>query len=150
MGGFTENAESFRDGWFRTGDLARWLPEGTVELCGRRKYLIKRGGKSVSPVEVGDRVEACPGVRACAVVGVSQPLYGQMIWAFVVPDREHPAQLKDIMKVCRATLPNYMVPDRVSFIDDLPRGSGVGKIDREALIRMASRELETEQGVTRA
>lgn len=150
MGGSTENAESFRDGWFRTGDLARWLPDGTVELCGRRKYLIKRGGKSVSPVEVGDRVEACPGVRACAVVGVSQPLYGQMIWAFVVLDRERPAQLKDIMKVCRATLPNYMVPDRVTFIDELPRGSGVGKIDRETLIRMATRELETEQGVTRA
>jgi len=136
----------FVDGWFRTGDVARRGKGQDIELCGRQKYLIKRGGKSVAPNEVQDRLEACPGVLASAVVGVNQPLYGQMIWAFVVADRARPASLKDVMVECRASLPNYMVPDHVTFIPELPRGSGAGKIDREALIRMAENQLKSLQG----
>jgi acyl-CoA synthetase (AMP-forming)/AMP-acid ligase II len=148
LGQAPELLAPFADGWFRTGDEACRIDGRTVELHGRRKYLIKRGGKSISPLEVQDRVEACPGVLSSAVVGVRQPLYGEMIWAFVVADPSRPAPLKDVMQTCRATLPNYMVPDRVTFVAELPRGSGAGKIDREALIRQAESELGIMQGET--
>jgi long-chain acyl-CoA synthetase len=149
LGQATMNAGSFVDGWFRTGDVACAVDAQTIELLGRQKYVIKRGGRSVSPIEVQERLDACPGVAASAVVGVKQPLYGEMIWAFVVPTRGQPITLKDVMKTCRATLPNYMVPDQVTFLTELPRGSGVGKLDREALIVMAKEELGKIQGESR-
>lgn len=141
-----QSGGAFENGWFRTGDVVRRVESQSVELCGRQKYLIKRGGKSVSPIEVQDRLDACPGVLTSAVVGVKQPLYGEMIWAFVVAEPAKEIGLKEIMKECRANLPNYMVPDRVSFVAQLPRGSGAGKIDREALIRQAQAELDSMQG----
>jgi acyl-CoA synthetase (AMP-forming)/AMP-acid ligase II len=137
---------AFADGWFHTGDTVRRLNAQSVELRGRQKYLIKRGGKSVSPLEVQAKLETCPGVVASAVVGVRQPLYGEMIWAYVVPSQTQPASLTDVMKTCRTTLPNYMVPDRVTFVTELPRGSGVGKLDREALIQRAMLELDATTG----
>ena len=140
---------AFNGGWFSTGDVARVCSSGCIELLGRQKYLIKRGGKSVSPLEVQARVESCAGVKAAAVVGVRQPLFGEMIWAFVVTDSANPASLTDIMSECRTNLPSYMVPDRVHFIAELPRGAGVGKIDREALIRLAQADLEQHEGVSR-
>jgi long-chain acyl-CoA synthetase len=146
LGGGAANAAAFVDGWFRTGDVASLRDERTIELLGRRKYLIKRAGKSVAPTEVQERLDACEGVRESAVVGVKHPLYGEMIWAFVVADPQSPATLKDLMKASRASLPNYMVPDQVTFVKELPRGAGVGKLDREALIRMASQELATTVG----
>jgi acyl-CoA synthetase (AMP-forming)/AMP-acid ligase II len=141
-----EASAAFVDGWLPTGDLARRVAGGKIELCGRQKYFIKRGGRSISPIEIQDRVEACPGVVSCAVVGVKQALYGEMIWAFVVTDPAHEVTLAEVMKSCRATLPNYMVPDQVTFVAELPRGSGVGKLDREALVSQAEGELSRLQG----
>lgn len=146
LGGAAANATSFVDGWFRTGDVASRIDERSIELLGRQKYLIKRAGKSVAPTEVQERLDTCPGVRESAVVGVKHPLYGEMIWAFVVTYPDQIVTLKDIMKACRATLANYMVPDQVTFVTELPRGSGVGKLDREALIRMANSELANTVG----
>lgn len=143
-----DDADPFVNGWFRTGDLVRRIDATRIELCGRLKYLIKRGGKSIAPSEVQNRIESCTGVAASAVVGVKHPLYGEMIWAFVVANENHAVTLKDIMKICRSTLPNYMVPDHVTFLEQLPRGTGVGKLDREALIRMATEELSRIPGGT--
>lgn len=141
VGTSAQTSGSFEDGWFRTGDAVRRIDDGAVELCGRLKYLIKRGGKSIAPSEVQATLETCPGVLASAVVGVRNPLYGEMVWAFVVPTQENALTLTDIMRVCRTKLPNYMVPDQVTFLKDLPRGAGVGKLDREKLIQMATAEL---------
>lgn len=146
LGGGATNTASFVDGWFRTGDVASRIDEHRIELLGRQKYLIKRAGKSIAPTEVQERLDACPGVRESAVVGVKHPLYGEMIWAFVVTYPDQPVSLAEIMKSCRATLPNYMVPDQVTFVSELPRGSGVGKLDREALVRLANTELASTVG----
>ncbi len=146
LGPVAENATAFIDGWFRTGDVACRIDDASIELRGRQKYLIKRAGKSIPPMAVQDHLEACPGVRTSAVVGVKHPLYGEMVWAFVVANDQQQVTLKDIMKQCRSTLPNYMVPDQVTFIPELPRGAGVGKLDREALIKFAEMELGRIQG----
>lgn len=149
LGAEAENRTAFVDGWFRTGDVACRLDDACIELRGRQKYLIKRAGKSIPPTAVQEHLDACPGVRNSAVVGVRHSLYGEMVWAFVTARAGHELTLKDIMKQCRSTLPNYMVPDQVTFVDDLPRGTGVGKLDREALIKMAEAELANIQGANR-
>jgi acyl-CoA synthetase (AMP-forming)/AMP-acid ligase II len=138
--------QSFSDGWFRTGDIVRNEGNNTITLLGRKKYLIKRGGKSVSPIVVQNHIVKLAGVNAAAVVGVPHQLYGEMVWAFVVVDKDSDVQLRDVMKHCRAELANYMVPDQVIFIDEIPKNPGVGKVNFEKLQAMAAQELATMQG----
>lgn len=142
-----ETKKTFIDGWLKTGDFARKESETTVSLLGRNKYLIKRGGKTVSPIVVQNHINCHPSVLASAVVGVPHRLYGEMVWAFVVSKSPEKISLKDIMSHCRAELPNYMVPDQVSFIDQIPKTQGAGKFDFEKLKNIALGELSLLQGV---
>lgn len=143
LGNPKETQRSFQNGWFRTGDIVRNEGDNCINLLGRKKYLIKRGGKSISPIVVQDHINQILGIKNSAVVGVPHPLYGEMIWAFVVNAKNSNIQLKDVMKHCRAKLPNYMVPDQVSFIQEIPRKPGVGKVDFETLKEMANKELSS-------
>jgi len=146
LGNPGETALSFQNGWFRTGDTARNEGGGAVTLLGRKKYLIKRGGKSVSPIVVQGHIDGFPGVNESAVVGVPHPLYGEMIWAFVSVRSGAVVELSRLMKHCRESLVNYMVPDQVRFVDAIPRKSGIGKVDFDAMIRMAIDELSSMNG----
>lgn len=146
IGNEAETQKSFKDGWFRTGDIVRNQGNNTITLLGRKKYLIKRGGKSVSPIVVQNHINKLQGVKASAVVGVPHQLYGEMIWAFIVTKEGCDVQLKDIMRHCRNELANYMVPDQVTFIEEIPKNPGVGKVDFEKLKEMAIKELLTIQG----
>lgn len=138
--------QSFSDGWFRTGDVVRYEGGNTITLLGRQKYLIKRGGKSVSPVVVQNHLNQLAGVKDSVVVGVPHPLYGEMVWAFIVRQTEDAVQLKDVMKHCRVELANYMVPDQVTFLPEIPKKPGVGKLDLDAVKAMAQKELESMTG----
>jgi acyl-coenzyme A synthetase/AMP-(fatty) acid ligase len=142
LGNPEETQRSFVDGWFCTGDVVRDEGDGSVTLLGRQKYLIKRGGKSVSPVVVQNHLNQLAGVKDSAVVGVPHPLYGEIVWAFVVRQSEDAVQLRDVMKHCRAELANYMVPDQVTFVPEIPKKPGVGKVDIDAMKAMAQKELD--------
>jgi acyl-CoA synthetase (AMP-forming)/AMP-acid ligase II len=69
-----------------------------------------------------------------------------MVWAFIAGKPQVKLSLKDIMSHCRAELPNYMVPDQVSFIDQIPKTQGAGKVDFEKLKSMAIEEFSLLQG----
>jgi long-chain acyl-CoA synthetase len=140
---YLDSSEGFYDGWFRTGDRVRFIDSRTVQLRGRNKYVLKRGGKSISPLVVEEAVDASPGVLRSAVVGVPHPLFGEMIWAFVVARTGEEPTIATIMKTVRALLPTHMVPDRIEFVSAIPLGRGVGKIDREALIVQGTALLQT-------
>lgn len=146
LGNPEETQRSFTDGWFCTGDLVRNEGNGCVTLLGRQKYLIKRGGKSISPVVVQNHLNRLAGVKDAAVVGVPHPLYGEMVWAFVVRHPEEAVELKDVMKHCRVELANYMVPDQVTFVPEIPKKPGVGKVDLDAMKAMAQKELDSIPG----
>lgn len=141
-----ETQSSFIDGWFKTGDHARKENNKTITLLGRNKYLIKRGGKTVSPVVVQNHINLHQAVLASAVIGVPHPLYGEMIWAFIVNKPTCELSFKEIMKHCRDGLVNYMVPDQITFINEIPKNPGVGKIDMEKLKTIAREELEKISG----
>jgi acyl-coenzyme A synthetase/AMP-(fatty) acid ligase len=137
-----ESQKAFIDGWFKTGDFARKESNTNITLLGRNKYLIKRGGKTVSPIVIQNHLNKCAGVVSSAVVGVPHSLYGEMVWAFVVRKSVLDATLKDIMKHCRAELPPYMVPDQIVFVDDIPKNPGVGKLDYEKMKQIANEGLK--------
>lgn len=141
-----ETEKSFFDGWFRTGDIVRNEGNNAVTLLGRKKYLIKRGGKSVSPIVVQDQINKLEGVKVSAVVGIPHQLYGEMVWAFIVKNNGSEVTLKDVMKRCREELPNYMVPDQITFIEEIPKVPGVGKVNYERMKELAKKELEMIEG----
>jgi len=119
--------------WFRTGDLARRDPEtGSVTLLGRSRELILRGGLNVYPREVEEVLEALPGVAEAAVVGRSDPEYGEAPVAFVVPAAGTSPEETALLAGCRERLAAFKVPTAVRFVEALPRNA-LGKVQKHRL-----------------
>lgn len=146
VSGYANNVKEtlmhFREGWLKTGDIARKESEREITLLGRCKNFIKRGGKSVSPIIVENCINEVKGVACCGVVGIPHPLYGEMIWAFIVCEKGAKVTLRDIKKHCKEILPYYMLPDQVEFIDEIPKNSGVGKVNYKVLREMGETKLK--------
>lgn len=122
---------SYRDGYFRTGDLAAIDDNGCVRLAGRRKDVIIRGGNKVSPLEIDNVLVRHPGVRACLSTGVEDPDLGQRIHTLIVPQGEPPEEDR-LREWLSLRLEKYKVPDRIHRALELPQGR-TGKADRRAL-----------------
>lgn len=139
--------KAFVDGWFRTGDAAIAHNDGSFSLLGRNKDIIKRGGRSIAPIEVSNHINQLNDLVTSTAVGVPHSMFGEMLWVFVVARPNSTLTSGDIMRYCRQSLPPYMVPDRIQFIEQLPKNPGVGKLDLEQLKSIALTELE--QGANR-
>jgi len=123
-------ADSFRDGWFRTGDLGAADPDGYLRIVGRAKELIISGGYNVYPREVEEVLLGHPAVVDAAVVGAADAEWGERVCAFVVAgDDVTDAALADW---CAARLAPYKRPRRWERIDEVPRNA-LGKVLRHAL-----------------
>ncbi|MFJ5517260.1 amino acid adenylation domain-containing protein [Streptomyces griseoluteus] len=127
---FTGGAVVGEERLYRTGDRARWLPDGTLDYLGRVDLQVKVRGFRVEPGEIEERLRAHPDVRDAAVVAVDDGLTASLR-GFVVPAGEAPAEsaLKDHL---REALPAYMVPGRILALDELPLTPN-GKLDRAVL-----------------
>ncbi|MFJ7152411.1 type I polyketide synthase [Streptomyces sp. NPDC100445] len=122
---------ALRDGWFRTGDLARRDAAGYFTVCGRLKDLIIRGGENIHPDEVEAVLRGAPGVADAGVAGVVHDTLGEVPVAWVVPG---PAGLDTaaLLAHCRARLSAYKIPERIHEITAVPRTAS-GKIVRRLL-----------------
>jgi O-succinylbenzoic acid--CoA ligase len=110
-----------REGWLHTGDLGRTDERGRLEIVGRRSDTIITGGENVSPQEVEAVLQAHPGVADTAVVGRSDPEWGQALVALVVPrDGEH-LDVEELRGHCRSRLAAFKVPKRFELVGGLPR-----------------------------
>ena len=127
-----ENAASFHDGWFRTGDLACIDDEGYVSIVGRKKDTILRGGYSVFPREVEDVLLSHPDVAEAVVLGIPDDLLGQEVKAIVAPRDGARVTVEDLIGFCKARLAHFKYPRIVELTKVLPRGA-VGKVKRSAL-----------------
>jgi cyclohexanecarboxylate-CoA ligase len=127
-----QNADAFdADGWFRTGDLATLDAGGWLNIVGRLKDVIIRGGENISTAEVEHELEAHPDVRQAVVVGAPDPLMGERVAAFVVGT---PAFDVDAARAwfTERGIARFKTPERVVVVDALPT-LPTGKPDREAL-----------------
>jgi O-succinylbenzoic acid--CoA ligase len=131
-------AESFVDGWFRTGDRGE-LTNGRLAVLGRLDDLINTGGVKVSAAAVERALGSLPGVRESCVVGLPDPEWGQLVAAAVVPEGDVPAA-EELRGAVRDALGAAAVPKRLEFVDALPL-RGPGKIDRSAVVTRVFREL---------
>lgn len=123
-------AAAFREGWFRTGDLGTRASDGYVTLQGRRTDLIISGGFNVYPREIEDVLTALPGVCEAAVVGVSDPIRGEVPVAYLVCDDE--PDVAALERALRAELASFKVPRGFVRVDTLPR-TALGKIQKHLL-----------------
>jgi acyl-CoA synthetase (AMP-forming)/AMP-acid ligase II len=110
-----------------TGDLFRTDNDGFLYFVSRRDDIIKTRGEKVSPQEVERILYALPGIREAAVAGIDDPVFGQLIRAYVALEPDAGLSEKDILRHCAAHLEDYMVPKSVEFRDALPKTS-TGKI----------------------
>jgi fatty-acyl-CoA synthase len=122
---------AFAGGWFHSGDLAVWHPDGNIELRDRGKDIIISGGENISSIEVEQTITAHPAVLECAVVGVPDPRWGERPKAFVTLNEGASATPEEIIAFCRQRLAHYKCPDAVQF-GPLPKTS-TGKTQKFVL-----------------
>jgi len=131
-------AAAFEDGWFRTGDLARVRAGAVVELVGRAKELISRGGNKIAPLELEQAFAAHPDVAAAMATGVADSILGERIHLLVVPRPGRQISEAALREHAASRLPKFRQPDAYHIADDLPLGR-TGKADRGALRAMIER-----------
>jgi long-chain acyl-CoA synthetase len=121
-------AETFRDGWLHTGDLARIDDDGFTYIVDRVKDMINRGGENVYCVEVENVLTAAPGVFEVSVVGVPDEMMGEKVGAIVVPRPDGSFELEAFLAYARERLAGFKVPQYVSVrTEPLPRNPA-GKV----------------------
>ena len=121
------------EGWFPTKDVAMLDDEGYLFIGGRSDDTIIRGGENIAPAEIEDVLVEHPSVRDCAVVGVEDSEWGQIIVAVVVPSGTEPSP-DELREYVRGQLRGSRTPDRVVFRDELPTNA-TGKVLRRDLVR---------------
>jgi fatty-acyl-CoA synthase len=124
-------AEAFRGGWFHSGDLAVWHPDGYIELRDRKKDIIISGGENISTIEVEQTVAKHPAVLECAVVAIPDEKWGERPKAFVTLKPGMQATAAEIMDFCRGHIAHFKCPAAIEF-GELPKTS-TGKVQKFVL-----------------
>lgn len=123
-------AAAFRDGWFRTGDLASRAPDGYYTLHGRRTDLIISGGFNIYPREIEEFLEEQESVAEAAVAAVPDALRGELPVAYIVPRGKFDGAALEA--ACRANLASFKVPRGFVAVEKLPR-TALGKVQKHLL-----------------
>ena len=140
MKGYLKNREAtektLRNGWYLSGDLAVWHPDGYIEIKDRSKDIIISGGENISSLEVEEVLARHPAVFLAAVVARPDPTWGETPCAFIELKQDaNSVEEVEIIQFCRQHLARFKVPKKVVFAD-IPRTS-TGKVQKFALREMA-------------
>ncbi len=122
------NAAFTADGFFRTGDIATVSSDGYITLLGRKSDLIISGGFNIYPREIEELLLEQPGVREAAVVGVSDPIRGEVPVAYLVGSFD----ATQLEATCREQLASFKVPRRFARVESIPR-TALGKVQKHLL-----------------
>jgi long-chain acyl-CoA synthetase len=128
------------DGWYRYGDYLKVDADGYVYVTGRASDMIKRGGANVSPAEVESILQLHPSVVEVAVVGIADPVYGQIVAAAIVLASGYTLDSEVLRIFCADRLAHYKVPSIYVTVDALPRNNA-GKIVRRQAIPIVEARL---------
>jgi malonyl-CoA/methylmalonyl-CoA synthetase len=127
-----ESAESFEDGWFRTGDMAV-RERGYYRIMGRLSVdIIKSGGYKLSALEIEAALLEHPNIGECAVIGVPDDTWGEAVAAVVVLKGATSLELSALRDWCKGRLSVYKIPQRLLLAKELPRNA-MGKVTKPAV-----------------
>jgi acyl-CoA synthetase (AMP-forming)/AMP-acid ligase II len=124
-------------GKYHTGDVADLDPDGLYRIVGRVGDLIRTGGEAVSPAEVEAVLLGCPGVVEIAIIGVPDPVWGEIVTAYVVAQAGCEVTLDELREYAQSHLAAYKIPRRLHRIKSLPRTAATGQIQRRKLVTTA-------------
>lgn len=128
-------AESFQDGWFRTGDMAV-LENGYYRLLGRLSVdIIKSGGYKLSALEIEDVLRQHPNIQECAVVGIEDESWGEAVAAAVKIREGGKLTLDELRDWAAGHLSDYKIPKFLAVVDDFPRNA-MGKVMKQEVKRV--------------
>jgi long-chain acyl-CoA synthetase len=127
-------AEAIRQGWLHSGDIGYRDADGYYFIVDRVKDMINVSGFKVFPREVEEVLFRHPAVKEAAVIGVPDPVRGEAVKAFVVLTRGGEVSAETLQALCRGAVAGYKVPERVEFLDALPKNP-TGKILKKELRR---------------
>ena len=127
-----ETARAIKNGWLYTGDMAVMDEEGYVTIVDRRKDMIITGGENVYSTEVENALYLHPAVLECAVVGVPDEKWGEVVKGIVVLKPACEATEEELILFCKERIARYKAPKSIDFISELPK-TGSGKIEKKKL-----------------
>lgn len=127
-----KTAESFWEGWFKTGDLGYQDHDGYLYLVGRSKDLIISGGMNVYPKEIESLIDTVPTVEETAVIGIPDDDLGERVVAVLVPRNNRRIDLEEVEKLCKNNLAGYKRPKNYFITKELPRNA-MGKVMKNQL-----------------
>jgi fatty-acyl-CoA synthase len=134
-------AEAMKGRWFSTGDLGYQDESGWLHIAGRAKDMVITGGFNVYPVEVENVVSELPWVSECAVLGMPDSHWGEvLIVALIASEPGHRGE--DVQEHCRARIAAYKVPKNVCFVDTLPKGESGKVLKRQLRIQLEAASKE--------
>ncbi len=125
-------AQSFVDGWLRTGDVCKITPEGYIKITDRAKDVIKSGGEWISSLDLENELMAHPGVAEATVVGLKHVKWQERPAAFVVRAEGSEVGEPELMAHLDQRVAKWWLPDRIVFIDEIPK-TGTGKFDKKVV-----------------
>jgi len=134
-------------GWMHTGDIAVMDDDGYVNIVGRIKDMIVRGGENVYPREIEEFLMTHPAVAAVQVTGVPDPKYGEEIVAWVALKEGQQLEDEALKAFCRGTIAHYKVPRYVRFTDDFPM-TVTGKVQKFKMREVSMQELGLQEQQT--
>jgi len=133
-----DTVEAFtKDGWMHTGDLAKLRSDGHILFTGRLSQMFKSGGYNVYPMEIELCLQEHPDVDIAAVVGVPDPMYQEVGYAYVVLSENCSVDEEILRAWCKERLANYKVPKRFIITRELPL-LPIGKVDKVRLMELVS------------
>lgn len=137
-----ETAGAFTsDGYLRTGDIGKIDEDGHLSITGRLKEMMIIGGENVFPREIEEVLHAHPGVAMAGVIGVRDPMRGELPMAFVEMKEGAAFDERDLLAWCRRSLAGYKVPAEIRRLDALPKGA-TGKVQRRELKSLVEGEAQ--------
>ena len=145
----TETANTLRNGWLYTGDIARMDEDGYFYIVDRKKELIKPGGYQVWPRDVEEAIMEHPKVLEVGVAGVPDAYRGETVKAWVVVKPGQSLTEDEVKAWCKERLAPFKVPTSVEFLSEIPKTT-IGKILRRELVRMDREKKEKQAGGTGA
>ena len=133
--------------WMHTGDLATMDADGYVNIVGRIKDMVIRGGENVYPREIEEFLFRHPKVEAAQVVGVPDPKYGEELCAWVKLKSGTTATPEEIQDFCRAQIAHYKIPRYIKFVDSFPM-TVTGKVQKFMMREQMVQELRLSEQAT--